>query len=67
MIGRFATGTMGFDTSHVSGRRRVPSPAAKTIALIGSPSRPVCAWAAGYIGAGDEPLKWSRKARSGVK
>ena len=33
MIGRLATGTMGFGTSHVSGRRRVPRPAAITIAL----------------------------------
>ena len=35
MIGRLATGTSGFGISCVSGRRRVPSPAAITIALIG--------------------------------
>ena len=35
MIGRLATGTSGFGIACVSGRRRVPSPAAITIALIG--------------------------------
>ena len=36
MIGRLATGTIGFGTSYVSGRSRVPSPAAITIARIAS-------------------------------
>ena len=34
MTGRLPTGTIGFGTSYVSGRSRVPSPAAITIALI---------------------------------
>ncbi len=34
MIGRLATGTSGFGIACVSGRRRVPSPAAITMALI---------------------------------
>ncbi len=34
MIGRLATGTIGLGTSYVSGRNRVPSPAAMTIAFI---------------------------------
>ena len=34
MIGRLATGTNGFGISWVSGRSRVPSPAAITIAFI---------------------------------
>ena len=34
MIGRFATGTSGFGISWVSGRRRLPRPAAMTIAFI---------------------------------
>src|SRR4030081_977172 len=40
MTGRSSTGTMGFVISYVSGRRRVPSPAARTIARIGP--RAVC-------------------------
>src|SRR4051794_31043209 len=35
MIGRFATGTRGLGISCVSGRSRVPRPAAMTIAFIG--------------------------------
>ena len=34
MIGRLPTGTSGFGISYVSGRSRLPSPAAITIALI---------------------------------
>src|SRR5579872_5555882 len=34
ITGRSSTGTIGLVISYVSGRRRVPSPAAKTIALI---------------------------------
>src|SRR5689334_10546428 len=34
ITGRSSTGTIGLVISYVSGRRRVPSPAARTIALI---------------------------------
>ena len=34
MIGRLPTGTIGFGTSKVSGRSRLPRPAAITIAFI---------------------------------
>ena len=44
MTGRLPTGTIGFGTSYVSGRSRVPNPAAITIALIAAgycePARP---------------------------
>src|SRR3954447_13673599 len=36
MTGRSTTGTIGFGISNVSGRRRVPSPAARTMAFIGA-------------------------------
>jgi hypothetical protein len=36
ITGLSSTGTIGLVISYVSGRRRVPSPAAKTIAFIGS-------------------------------
>src|SRR6185503_5236255 len=35
ITGRLATGTIGFGTSYVSGRSRVPRPAAMTMARIG--------------------------------
>ena len=35
ITGRSSTGTIGLVISYVSGRSRVPSPAARTIALIG--------------------------------
>src|SRR5579863_6771738 len=38
ITGRSSTGTIGLLISYVSGRRRVPSPAARTIALI-APAR----------------------------
>src|SRR5271156_3690879 len=52
ITGRSSTGTIGLLISYVSGRRRVPSPAARTIALIAparyreSPKRliPVVVW-----------------------
>ena len=38
ITGRSSTGTIGLLISYVSGRRRVPRPAARTIALI-APAR----------------------------
>src|ERR1051325_87870 len=34
ITGRSSTGTIGFGSSYVSGRRRVPSPAARTMAFM---------------------------------
>src|SRR3954463_10877183 len=54
ITGRSSTGTIGFGISKVSGRRRVPRPAARTMAFIGrvnlaDPARQVRALLVGQL------------------
>src|SRR5688572_18367990 len=52
-IGRSATGTSGFGSTAVYGRRRVPSPPARITALIRSPRVPAPAAFTGHDRGGE--------------